>query len=145
MAKIEALEAHLEQALEGGPFWGRSDCYVWPADWVVVSGWPDPAGPWRGRYASAVGGARIVRRAGGAEALWIEAAARCGLNVTVRPIAGDVGLVRRETVAAHGPTLGGLVGGVCLGGGEWAVSTPAGLRTGRWAAARAWRIPWRTR
>lgn len=144
MRKAAALDAHLDRALENLAFWGVCDCILWPADWVVVSGWPDPAAPWRGRYRTALGAGRIAASAGGLEPMWLEQAARIGLAQTDRPIAGDVGLLRRETRGC-GPTLRGIVGGIYLGGGEWASRTPGGVRTGRAKAIRAWRVPWRKR
>ena len=142
MNKAAALDAHLERAMNDLAFWGQGDCFLWPADWIERSGWPDPAGPWRGRYATALGAARIVRRAGGVEALWISRAIEIGLNPALRPVAGDVGLVEHGTTGA-GPSLRGRVGAICLGAGEWATSTPAGLRFGYWPVLRAWRVPWR--
>lgn len=144
MRKAEALDAHLERALTDIGFWGVSDCVLWPADWVVASGWPDPAEAFRGRYRTALGAARIVARAGGLQALWRAEAARLGLAETARPIAGDVGLALRDTQGV-GPALRGHVGAVCLGGGEWACRTRGGLRTGRWPIVQAWRVSWRTR
>lgn len=144
MGKAEALDAHLERTLAESAFWGVCDCFLWPADWIETCGWPDPATAWRGRYATALGAARIVARAGGVEALWRREAERIGLAPTARPIAGDVGLAARETTGV-GPTLRGRVGAVCLGGGEWAVRTQGGIRTGRWPVLQAWRVPWRRR
>lgn len=142
--KSEALDAHLERTMTDAAFWGVSDCVLWPADWVVASGWADPAEAHRGRYRTALGAARLVVRAGGLESMWRTEAARIGLRETNRPIAGDVGLALRETRGA-GPALSGLVGAICLGGGEWACRTGGGLRSGRWPVVRAWRVPWRRR
>lgn len=144
MRKAAALDLHLERAVESAAFWGDCDCFLWPADWVRLSGWPDPAAAWRGRYRTALGASRIVRRAGGVEAMWRTEAARAGLRPTARPVPGDVGLVRRAT-ADVGPTLSGLIGAINLGAGEWAVRTREGVRTGRWTAAEVWRVPWRRR
>lgn len=144
MRKSDALNAHLESALTDSAFWGVSDCVLWPADWVVCCGWADPAAGFRGRYRTALGAARIVRRAGGLEAMWRAEAARIGLSPTTRPIAGDVGLAMRETTGV-GPALRGMVGAIHLGGGEWACRTRGGLRSGHWPVVHAWRVLWRRR
>lgn len=142
--KAEALDAHLERAVDGAGFWGELDCFLWPADWVVLSGWPDPAGPWRGRYRTALGAARIAAAAGGVEALWIAGALRSGLAPTFKPVAGDVGLLALETRDA-GPTLARRVGAICIGPGRWALRTATGYRDLAARPIRAWRTPWRTR
>jgi hypothetical protein len=139
MRKAEALDHHLERALEEPGFWGVCDCFLWPADWIVARGRPDPAADYRGRYATALGAARIVNAAGGAEALWRTMADRSGLPPTRRPIAGDVGLVRHPT-SGTGNVLRGVLGAVCLGAGVWAARTSGGVRTGRWSVIQAWRV-----
>lgn len=144
MKREAALTAWLDRALAADvPFWGTADCFLWPADWVVACGWPDPAAAFRGRYRTPLGAARLVRRSGGAGALWRAQASRIGLAPTAKPRPGDVGLVRTDTVGV-GPTLRGQVGAVHLGGGEWAARTPGGLRMGRWPVMEAWRVPWRS-
>lgn len=73
---------------------GTADCILTVADWVVLNGKPDPAAPYRGRYRTALGRERIVRREGGMLAVMEAGAARAGLEATDEPVRGDVGLVR---------------------------------------------------
>lgn len=144
MARDDVLTDWLDRALtaEAG-FWGLADCFLWPADWVLARTGVDPAEGFRGRYRTALGATRLVQRAGGALALWRAQAARAGLNLAGRPRPGDVGLVCGAT-AGTGPTLRDRVGAIHLGGGEWAVRTPGGLRIGRPPHIQAWRVPWRS-
>ncbi|MFN7128422.1 MAG: DUF6950 family protein [Brevundimonas sp.] len=143
-AKEEALAVWLDRAVDTPRAWGVHDCTLWPADWVVECGHADPADGWRGRYRTALGAARLAGRVGGLADLWRDGAAAAGLSLTVRPRAGDVGLLGMTTQGV-GPRLAGLVGGICIGAGEWAVITPAGLWLGRASPVAAWRTAWRTR
>ena len=50
------------------PFeWGRHDCVLWPADAVLALTGIDHAAPYRGRYSSPLGAARLLRRELGLE------------------------------------------------------------------------------
>jgi hypothetical protein len=66
-------EAYI-RATAGRSFaWGRHDCVLWVADYVMCrAGW-DPAEAVRGRYASRFEAHRILRAAGGLRA-WMRAA-----------------------------------------------------------------------
>lgn len=108
---------------------GTNDCVLTVADWVLANGHPDPAAPFRGRYRTALGRERIVRREGGMLAVMEAGAARAGLVATDNPLRGDVGLVRMGnwTVAA-----------ICLGG-FWAAKGE-GLTVGPAEVLKAWRV-----
>lgn len=141
MKKADALAAWLDRAVETPRAWGSHDCNIWPADWVVTCGHPDPAGGWRGRYRTALGAARIVSRTGGLEALWRRGGDAAGLPLTMRPRAGDVGLLPMATEGV-GPLLSNLVGAICIGPGQWAVVQEIGLWLGRASPVLAWRTGW---
>lgn len=143
MRKADALTAHVDAAHEATRFWGVADCFLWPADWVVICGHADPAAEERGAYDSALGAARLVAAAGGVAALWAARAARSGLEPVARARLGDVGLL--EVPADMPGELSRLIGAVHLGRGHWGVSTPRGVRTGRWRAVNVWRTGWPTR
>ena len=142
--KAVALAAWLDRAVDTPRAWGKHDCTLWPADWVVTCGHDDPAGEWRGRYRTALGAARLAGRAGGLQALWQGGADAAGLSAVLKPRAGDVGLLPMATRGV-GPLLSGLVGAICIGGGDWAVVTQDGLWLGRASPVQAWRTAWRTR
>lgn len=144
MGKQTALATWLDQAIDTPRAWGVHDCTLWPADWVRRCGHADPASPWRGRYRTALGAARLARANGGLEALWAAGAERAGLVRTRRPLAGDVGLVAMATREV-GPALAGHVGAICIGGGDWAVITTGGVWMGRAPVLDAWGVTWRTR
>lgn len=144
MNKADALADWLEQAVDTPRAWGVHDCNLWPANWVVRCTGHDPAQPWRGRYRTGHAAARIVRRAGGLQALWSASAERIGLAEARTRFAGDVGLVRRDC-SSVADVLADLVGAICIGGGEWAVVTDFGLLMGRFSVVQAWRPEWRIR
>jgi hypothetical protein len=62
--------------------WGVSDCSLLVADWVVASGYPDPAAELRGAYATeAECGALLAARGGLSEVV-----AACALSSGLKPI-----------------------------------------------------------
>lgn len=107
------------------------DCILQPADWVVLNGWPDPAFGLRGRYSTDLGWQRLVRRAGGLEAVVGAGMSHAGLRSTVEPRRGDVGLVRLPD--------GRLVGAICTGR-MWSVASEAGQLAFRANPVCAWGI-----
>lgn len=98
------------------PFtWGSHDCVLFAADCVEACTGVDPAAGMRGTYGTPIGAARVLKRAGGMEALAIE-----HLGPEVPPLMaqpGDVGIVRSAGVecfavwtgaAWHAPAEAGL-------------------------------------
>ena len=71
--------------------WGECDCCTWACDWVLARRGVDPAARWRGRYRTALGAKRNLRRGLGVVAG--EAFAVAGLQRTTDPRPGDVGVV----------------------------------------------------
>lgn len=114
--------------------WGRHDCCLWLADWLVAQGRPDPAAHLRGRYSTRLGAARALNREGGLQALIAAAAQRAGLPPTEAPETGDVAVV-------EAPTPNGLAA-VCAirAGARWAMLGEAGLVVGPARLLAAWRV-----
>lgn len=124
------LSAFLED-LSRQPFVdGAADCVLSVADWIVLSGHPDPAQPYRGRYRTALGRQRLIRQSGGLHVLMSEGAARAGLTETTTPVRGDVGLI-----VAHGQT----VAAICLGE-RWAIKGDGLVVAPAERILMAWRV-----
>lgn len=127
------------------PFtWGTNDCALFACDVLFAATGQDFAAPFRGRYRSARGAARVLkefsglsaaglRRAGGALAATAAKIARDHGRPEVAPLMaqrGDMVLVETEA----GPALG-----VCLGEAA-AVAGEAGMTM---CPATLWRRAWR--
>ena len=116
----------------GAPFaWNIHDCAMWAADWVRARRGVDPAAPLRGRYRTAIGAARHIRRGGGIEAVGRALLSTAGLVETAAPCPGDVGLVRDPEA---GPLFAILTP---LG---WAAKAPAGIALGPFPVIVAWTV-----
>jgi len=109
---------------------GAADCVLSVADWIVLKGHPDPAEPYRGRYRTALGRQRLIRRSGGLMALMSDGAARAGLSETTNPVRGDVGLIE-----AYGQT----VAAICLGE-RWAIKGDGLVVAPAECLLMAWRV-----
>ncbi len=75
--------------------WGGADCALFVADWIVEARGVDPAAAWRGRYASAGGCERLLRREGGLEEVFARLAERHGFTERAMADAqeGDVAIL----------------------------------------------------
>lgn len=106
---------------------GTWDCAVFPADWVVMNGYPDPLAEWRGQYATDdVGESGLID-------LFADGADAAGLIGTDEPREGDVGVISM---------LGQQAGGIFTGR-RWAVVAPRGLACTSLEAEcvlKAWRV-----
>lgn len=89
----DLLTAHLRAGMAAPFVRGTCDCCLWACDWVVTLRGIDPAAPLRGRYRTAIGAERHIRRAGGLEPLARTLMDAAGFAVTTTPRAGDLGLV----------------------------------------------------
>lgn len=120
------------QAALGTPFeWGRFDCALFAADAIHAMTDVDLAQGFRGRYSTATGASRILRRAGYSDHVDLAVASLPEI-ASAYATDGDVGLV--ETAA--GLTLG-LYSGEMI-----AAPGPAGLTfLPRTEAGRAFRVP----
>ncbi len=133
--RIPGWERRLAEAIEAArarPFaWGSHDCAIWAFDLRRdLTGGADVAALWRGRYRTALGAARMMRRLG-----WpsLEAAGRALLGEPVP----SVHLARRGDLLLAGTGLGF---GICLGARAAGIA-PAGLTFAPLAACTlAWRI-----
>lgn len=116
-----------------------------PARWTCllgfVSNWVDQevpgadiAAPWRGRYKTAIGMQRIIRREGGVVAIMSSGCARAGLLVTSDPQPGDIGVVM--SITALGVEDVGAIrtarGWACLAAGGGVTVGQNGMR-GAWS------------
>lgn len=117
------------------PFAWGDDCLMWLADWLVEQGKPDPAADLRGRYATALGAQRIIRREGGVGAFVERRALSVGLAPTITPKAGDVGLVNGRSPDGRE----NWVGAICTGP-RWAVRSPGGVMCAPTQPAMAWGV-----
>lgn len=104
----DPLRDFLRAAAERPFSWGEHDCLMWLAEWVGQQRGFDPAANWRGRYRTAMGATRILRRRGGAVAHLDLCLAPFGVRRTREPRRGDIAVVR----APEGDT-----GGIVLGHG----------------------------
>lgn len=102
--------------------WGRSDCAIVLADYVLDLTGKDGAAHLRGRYTTRAGCNRVsgfVRR--GLVSVVGECAANVGLSPCEDPQRGDIGVLKFTERA--------VAGAICLGGDRWALKSPEGLMT----------------
>lgn len=113
------------------PFaWGASDCCLAPSDWMLARRGVDPAAPLRGRYQTALGAHRHIRRLGGFVVMVTDLMAAAGFAETSEPQPGDVGIVESEQGMA-------LAIKTELG---WAVKGVNGFVVAPFACVRAWAV-----
>lgn len=115
--------------------WGERDCLLWLGLWSERVTGIDGGAPWRGRYRTALGCARVLNRSGGMEACIERGATLAGGIHTMDTLPGAVGLVTADT--PRGPSL---VGGIFTGQ-RWAVLMPQGVLSIRATPVRAWNLP----
>ena len=127
------LETFLAEARRTPFAWGRFDCSLWLADWLVAQGRPDPAPAWRGAYADPGGAEALLRTAGGLPALVARLATAAGLPRVETPARDDIGLVEVLTRRGVEPA-----GAICTGP-RWAVLSEHGLIVARLNPLAAWR------
>lgn len=127
------LDAFLEEAAATRFHDGTWDCALMVAAWVERVTGKDGATPWRGRYATRIGWMRILKRAGGIEAVIAQGTALAGLEETREPRRGDIGVARQPN--------GELMAGICLGD-RWASAGTRGLAACVAEPVRTWRVDW---
>ncbi len=124
--------AEAVEAARGRPFcWGQHDCAIWAFDLRRdLTGGDDVAGLWRGRYRTALGAQRVMRRLG-----W-RSMEDAGMALLGAPLPSVSFAQRGDLVLS----TTGLGFGVCLGALAAGIA-PAGLILAPIAAtALAWRI-----
>lgn len=62
MSKVSLLHKYLRQNAAKPLAWGSHDCCTFSCDWVVELGHPDPMAALRGRYNSALGAMRLLKK-----------------------------------------------------------------------------------
>jgi hypothetical protein len=129
-----SLAEFLAQATRTPFAWGRRDCCLWVADWLVARGHPDPAARLRGRYATEAEAERALFWSGGLVRVVEGAALGLGLAPTEAPVAGAIGLV--EIAGPAGVTV---AAGICTGD-RWAVLAEGGLLTFTARPLAAWSV-----
>lgn len=137
----DRLAAFLERRTATPWAWGRADCALFAADWILEARGFDPAADWRGRYATALGCRRLLKKRGGLAAVFAGLAARHGFAERTEGEAlmdGDVGVLT-AIVREGRRDVPGEVAAVRFGP-RWAVFTPAGVHVVRAPLARAWAI-----
>lgn len=113
--------------------WGKTDCAIVLADYVLDVTGKDGAARLRGRYTTKAGCNRVsgfLRR--GLAAVVGECAANAGLAVCEAPLRGDIGVIQ------FGPKV--FAGALCLGPGRWAIKSPDGLLTVDRPHVAAWAV-----
>ncbi len=122
----EAIEAARRRAFQ----WGQHDCAIWAFDLRSdLTGGEDVAGLWRGRYRTARGATRVMRRLG-----WpsLEAAGRALLGDPLP----SVNLAQRGDLVL---ATSGLGFGVCLGARAAGIAPVGLIMVPLDACALAWR------
>lgn len=118
----EVIAKHLRRWATSEFEWGRTDCALVLADYVLDAVGKDGAAHLRGRYQGWVGCERVsgfMRR--GLTTVVGECASVAGLLPTDEPVRGDIGVLQfAERVFA---------GSLYLGDGRWAVKSTDGLIT----------------
>lgn len=94
------------------------DCCFMAATWVLERTGIDPAADLRDAYHDARGALRLIRTWGGFETMWSVHMALAGFNLTARPTAGDVGVLRDRA----GQTVAGIRVGTA-----WAMKAARGV------------------
>ena len=102
--------------------YGQWDCCLWLADWGRVLTGTDAAGHLRGRYRTALGAERVLRREGGLREVIGRGATLVGMKPLQEPKEGAVGVVR----VLSKPGVIREVGAI-YNGRRWAVLAPAGI------------------
>jgi hypothetical protein len=129
------LTAYIEERREVPFTWGKADCCLFAADWVRLATDLDPAADLRGKYDSALGARRIIKRRGGLAAM----VARALTPLSFREVA--LSLATRGDIIVRDSGDGDCAGVVL--GKQSAFVGRDGLRfiqTNLQADARAWRI-----
>ncbi len=119
--------------------WGAMDCCFFGGDWVRARTGRDPLAPYRGRYDSAIGAARLIARHGGLVAMVGAEMQRCGFAPTSEPDDGDLAIVSMPGTGEM--SIAGASVVICRG--AWMLGKAAGHGVAGMRAAEplaAWRI-----
>lgn len=121
------------QAASGRPFsWGEWDCALMACEWVRECRGDDPGAAFRGRYTTAIGAARALKRYGAGD---LESTATMMLG---EPLANPLLAQRGDVVSVDtedGPALG-----VCVGAKVAVVGKTGLVQMQLRGARKAWRV-----
>jgi hypothetical protein len=135
MPRIDNWERHLAEAIDvahAKPFaWGLHDCVTFAFETrMTLTGGADVAALWRGRYSTALGGARVMRRLGWGSLEDMGHALLCAPRES--PLLAQRGdIVLADTGLGFGVVIGATAVGI----------TPEGLS---FAALTSCRLAWPT-
>lgn len=130
MAGVLSFAAYLRAGATRPFAWDRCDCCSWACGWVLVRRGVDPSAPWRGRYRTARGALRHIRKGGDFRAVVAGAMAAAGLAPTESPMPGDIGIVS---------TAQGLALGLRVARG-WACKSKNGLVVADFPCVAGWTV-----
>lgn len=127
---MAVLDDYLDRASRRAFNWNGNDCSAaFVGGWLKENG-NNAADAYLGRFKTALGAARIVRREGGLVAIYDRALG----PRTDMPRRGAVGVVEAPTPIGPLPT-----GAICTGD-AWAVLTGEGISVGPAKVLAAWRV-----
>lgn len=130
-----SVQAFVDEIATAGWSYGERDCLLWLGEWARRNTGIDGGAPWRGRYATALGCARALKKSGGMLACIERGAALAGMVETSAPVSGAVGLVKVLTARGIEPV------GAIFTGRRWAVLTATGVLSVTATPVRAWNLP----
>lgn len=128
------LSEYLRAACGTPGAWGRCDCFMFAADWVVSQTGQDFAASYRGRYRTERGALRHIAKFGSFQALVETCMTDIGLVKTDGPVMGDIGLID----SPYGPTL------AIRSAKAWVIKAPAGVGIVSLPVLAAWSVPCRS-
>lgn len=135
MAELSEVAAYLSWAARQPKAWGEFDCLQgFVSEWVRRQRGGDPAAAWRGRYRTAFGCDRLLRREGGLAAVLEAGAASAGLERIDAPEIGCIAAV--EAVTSRGVEA---VGAIRTPRG-WACLSERGVMTISATPLAMWRV-----
>jgi|GEM_PF-2898438 len=112
-----------------------SDCAPWACRWIEVAIGVEVPLP---EYSTQREAVAVLRNHGGLKSLATMIGKQIGLEETLAPRRGDVGLIQNKLV------MGGVILAICLGSGKWAarVALTSQNATISGPVLKAWSVPW---
>lgn len=137
LTREERLAVYLAHAARQTMAPGKWDCLIgFVAGWInqEIPGL-DAGAPWRGRYKTAMGMQRIIRRGGGVVAIMSSGLSAIGLQTTPDPQPGDIGAVMAITALGVED-----VGAIRTARGWACLAAGGGVTVGQNGMRRAWSL-----
>lgn len=129
----EMLQEQIKHAKLKSFEWGKFDCCLFAADTVYAMTGVDPVAEFRGRYSTRIGAAKLIKAAGGFEAM---ITAVLGPPKSILKVSrGDVVLGEVSSLEHLGPVLG-----VCEGGVSWFVGEEGLIAIPTKCCTKSWGI-----